>query len=100
MVISSLVLSRIDYANALFVNIRKKSLNELQILQNAAVRLLLGIPKKELVLASLPLFHWLPIEKRINFKALCTAFRALHGEGPDFIRQNVRWYILPKQHLT
>ena len=31
--------------------------------------------------------HWLPIEKRVIFKCLLIAYKALNGTGPSYIRE-------------
>lgn len=82
-VVTALILSQIDYCIGLFLNIQSRFLNKMQVLQNAAAHLLLAISKHQSVARALPILHWLPVKRRIKFKALCIAFKALHGLGLD-----------------
>lgn len=86
-VITALILSRVDYCNSLHLNIQKKHLNSLQLVQNAAARLLTGTPKFVSIKKGIKQLHWLPVKQRIQFKSLCTVFKALHGGGPKHLKQ-------------
>lgn len=61
----ALILSRLDYANALFIGTPDYSLKKLQVVQNAAARLLLNIPIRSSVRQHLRSLHWLPLIKRV-----------------------------------
>lgn len=65
-VISALVLPRLDYCNMLYLGIDKPSIRRLQVVQNAAARLLSRIPKFASVSCLLHKLHWLTIPKRIT----------------------------------
>ena len=69
-VVHSIMGSRIDYCNSLFLGIDKKVLNKLQKLQNAAACIISKRKKRESVRDVLVKLHWLPVEKRIVFKIL------------------------------
>lgn len=43
--VAALIMSRLDYCNGLYLNAQKQQINRLQLVQNAAARLLTGIPK-------------------------------------------------------
>lgn len=94
--ITDLILSKLDYCNALYINLQKRLLNKLQILQNAAARLLAGIPKCQSISQALVQFHWLAVYKHIDFKALCTAFKALHRKSPVDLQKKFIWYTPPR----
>lgn len=97
-VVTALVMSRLDYCNGLYLNAQRQHINRLQLVQNAAARLLTGIPKFVSVKKELRQLHWLPVRHRIRFKALCTTFKALNNTGPDFLKHKFQWY-LPKRTL-
>ncbi len=60
--------SRLDFCNVEYLGISQSLVNQLQLVQNAASRLLTGKRKRiTQILASL---HWLPVRYRIDFKAL------------------------------
>lgn len=97
-VVTALILSRLDYCNGLYLNIQKRLMNRLQVVQNAAARLLTGIPRFVSVKRELRQLHWLPVKHLALFKALCTVFKALNGKGPDFLKYKFQWYV-PRRML-
>lgn len=97
-VICALIWSRLDYANALYVGIPVYLLKKLQMVQNAAARLLLGIPSRISVRSHLRSLHWLPVAERVKFKSLVMAHRALHGHGPIYLQKRFSFYT-PARHL-
>lgn len=84
-VIHAFISSRLDYCNSLYLGICHSSLSRLQLVQNAAARLLTGTRKRENITPVLASLHWLPVKYRINFKVLLFVFKALHGLAPGYI---------------
>lgn len=83
---STLILSKLDYCNGLFLNAQEKVMNKLQIVQNSAARILSGTPKRISISPVIRDLHWLPVRTRIKFKALCIAYKALNNIGPQFLK--------------
>ncbi len=83
-VIHAFISSRLDYCNSLYMGINQASLNRLQMVQNAAARLLTGVRKREHITPVFAL-HWLPIRYRIDFKVLLLVFKALNGLTPVYL---------------
>ena len=69
-VIHAFVTTRLDYCNALYMGVSGSSIARLQLVQNAAARLLIGISKYEHISPILASLHWLPVHFRIHFKIL------------------------------
>ena len=65
---SGLVLSHLDYANALLTGIPRTDLAKLQRVQNFAARVVKGLKRHEPVSAQLRDLHWLPVQQRIDHK--------------------------------
>ena len=42
--------------------------------------------------------HWLPSSQRINYKVLLLTYKALHGEGPIYLRDLLCWHV-PRRSL-
>ena len=93
MLIHAFVSSRLDYCNSLFTCLSKSCLDRLQVVQNAAARLLTRSPKRSHVTPILIALHWLPIKFRIQFKVLVVTYRALHGQAPTYIRDLLQPYL-------
>uniref|UniRef100_A0A672G6V9 Reverse transcriptase domain-containing protein n=1 Tax=Salarias fasciatus TaxID=181472 RepID=A0A672G6V9_SALFA len=85
LVIHAFISSRLDYCNSLFSCFNKNVLNRLQLVQNAAARLLTGSSRWSHITPVLSSLHWLPIKFRIDFKILVLTFRALHDQAPKYL---------------
>ena len=83
--VQGLVLSHLDYANAIFVGIPKRNIQRLQKVQNMAAKLVLNRDKWSSSKESLKQLHWLPIQTWIDFKILVLTHESLHGKAPDYL---------------
>ncbi len=70
-----------DYCNSLYLGLPKSLLARLQMVQNAAARLLTGAKKHDHITPILASLHWLPVSFRIQFKILLIVFKALNGQA-------------------
>ncbi len=77
--------SRLDYCNALLGGCPASSINKLQIVQNAAARVLTRSRKYDLITPILQSLHWLPIKFRISYKILLLAYKALNDLAPAYL---------------
>ncbi len=77
--------SRLDYCNALLGGCPASSINKLQIVQNAAARVLTRSRKYDHITPILQSLHWLPIKFRISYKILLLAYKALNGLAPAYL---------------
>ncbi len=82
LLVQTLVLSRLNYCNALLAGLPASSIKPLQLIQNAASRLIFNEPKRTHVTPWFINLHWLPIAARIKFKALMFAYRTTSGSAP------------------
>ncbi len=93
LLVRALVLSRLDYCNALLAGLPASSIKPLQLIQNAAARFIFNEPKRMHVT---PLFidlHWLPIAARIKFKALMFAYKTTTGSAPVYLNSLLQTYV-------
>ncbi|KAL0153650.1 hypothetical protein M9458_051015 [Cirrhinus mrigala] len=77
--------SRLDYCNALLGGCPASSINKLQIVQNAAARVLTRSRKYDLITPILKSLHWLPIRFRISYKIALLTYKALNGLAPAYL---------------
>ncbi len=92
----ALVVSRLDYCNALLAGLPSKHIKPLQMIQNAAARLVFNEPKRTHVTPLFISLHWLPVAARIKFKTLMLAYRTTTGSAPSYFHSLLRIYIPPE----
>ena len=81
-----------DYCNSLYTGLDQSSLRRLQLVQNAAARLLTSTRRREHITPVLASLHWLPIKFRIYFKVLLFAFKCLNGLAPLYLSDLLEAY--------
>src|SRR4029434_7485255 len=82
--------SRFDYCKALLTGLPACVVKPLQMIQNAAVRVVFNQPKRAHVTPLLIELHWLPVAACIKFKSLMLAYRVLAGAAPTYLNALVR----------
>uniref|UniRef100_A0A8C2X723 Ferric-chelate reductase 1 n=1 Tax=Cyclopterus lumpus TaxID=8103 RepID=A0A8C2X723_CYCLU len=87
--VQALVISRLDYCNSLLAGLPANAIRPLQLIQNAAARLVFNRPKFTHTTPLLRDLHWLPVAARIRFKTLVLAYRAANRSGPVYIQDMV-----------
>ena len=68
--VHALIMSQLDYANALLLSASDYLIARLQRIQNAAARLITRTPRREHVTPDLINLHWLPVRNRMEYKIL------------------------------
>ena len=83
--IHSLVLSRVDYCNSLFLGLPNVQLRKVQSVLNRCARLVFSLPPRAPTTKYLIELHWLPVKARIEFKVCLIVFKALKFGQPKYI---------------
>ncbi|XP_072041350.1 uncharacterized protein [Amphiura filiformis] len=91
-IVRSLVLSRLDYGNALLLGSNKTDIAKLQRLQNWAVKLIHRAGKQDHATPYMEQLHWLPIHERIVFKILLLVFKCVNNIAPPYLGSNLLNY--------
>ncbi len=77
--------SRLDYCNALLGGCPASSRNKLQVIQNAADRVLTNARKYDHITPVLQSLHWLPVKFCISYKIVLLTSQALNGLAPAYL---------------
>ena len=94
---ASIVGSRLDYCNALFYGITQSTMNKLHRLQNNLARVVCEVGWHHAHSADLLRdLHWLPVHKRMMFKAVSLCYRLCRLGEPAYLP--LASYI-PARHL-
>ena len=91
--VTTFILSRVDYCNSLLLGISRDKLHRLQVIQNSAAKL---ITRKKRMAHSSPILyelHWLPIEIRINYKTAMLCYKCLNDEAPQYLQDLLTIYV-------
>jgi len=85
---SSLVLSRLDYGNATLSGISGHLVQRLQSVMNAAARMIYSTSRLSHNSPFLRQLHWLKARERIDYKLAVLVYKCLHGTGPAYLADN------------
>ena len=84
--VHAFVSSKLDSMNSILFGLPKLQLEKLKRIQNSAARLVTLSKKSVHITPTIQELHWLPVEKRIQYKLLLLTFKALTGQAPPYIR--------------
>ena len=85
--VHSLIVSKVDYRNSLFIGLPNVILKKVQSVLNRAARLIFNLPPRVPTTSSLIELHWLPLKARIEFKICLITFKPLKFNQPSYIRE-------------
>jgi len=86
-VVAALVLTRLDYGNALIAGLPYWTIAPLERVINTATRLVYGLRLRDHVTDATIKLHWLPICARIQYKLCLLVHRALIGQSPSYVAE-------------
>jgi len=91
--VQALIISRLDYGNALLYNIPLSLTNCLHRVKNCAARLVTQTRKKEHITPIWFQLHWFPVRFRSLYKNLFITFNVLSGTAPVYLSDLIGKYI-------
>ena len=83
--VSSLVLSWLDYGNATLAGIPGHLVQRLQSVMNAAARMIFSTSRYDHITPFLRQLHWLKARKQIYYKLTVLVYKCQHGTGPAYL---------------
>ncbi len=96
MLIHAFMTSRLDYCNVLLGGFSAHLINKLQMVQNAAARVLTRTRKYDHISPVMSTLHWLSFKHRIDFKILLITYKALNGLAPQYLSELLSHYSPPR----
>ena len=81
----SIVGSRLDYCNSLFVGMTDCNYKKLQRVQNALAQVVLRAGKFEHITPALIKLHWLPVKQHVSYKQALITFNVLHHNTTRYL---------------
>ena len=85
--VTSLVLSKLDYCNALLSGLSGNQMSKLQIVQNSAARLIEESKKRDHAKPLLKKLHWLPVQERVKYKVALMCFKCINNIAPIYLQK-------------
>ena len=86
----SLVLTQLDYCNAVLAGLPVYQLDRLQSAINAAARMIYRASRYDNVSSLLKELHWLRVPERIEFKLCALVYKCLNGNGPAYLADSLQ----------
>ena len=65
----------------------ERVLHPMQVVLNAAARLVVGAGRRDHITPILRELHWLPIRQRIRYKMAVLAFHCIHQSAPTYLSE-------------
>ena len=90
--VTSFVLSRLDYCNSLLVGLPQTLLLKLQKVQNSAARLVCKASRHDHITPLLQDLHWLPISARIEYKISTLCYHIVRTTAPSYLSDLLQLY--------
>ena len=83
--VSTFILSRIDYCNSLLFGSTHDVTSHLQRMQNYAAGVILCLPKSSSITTHLISLHWLPVKVRSTYKIACLCYHCHSSTAPSYV---------------
>ena len=97
LLINSFVFSKLFYCSSVWGNTSKRNLHKLQLVQNFAARVVLGLRKFDHISPGRRSLRWLDVTEKVLFNDLVLAFKCVNGLAPDYLGKNI---LLNVQQFT
>ena len=89
----TLIGSRLDYANALFISASASNITKLQQIQNTLARIVTCQRGWTGTSQSLATLHWLPVKWRVDFKVATISYKLFSTGQPSNLANSISKYV-------
>ena len=85
--VQAFIACRLDWCNSLLLEYLQR---KVQSVQNAAGRLLTSTRRRDHITPVLRQLHWLPVQRRVEFKIACLVHQSLASTAPTYLSADIR----------
>ena len=86
--VHSFILTRLDYCNSVLAGLPRFRIRQLQSVLNCAARVVGNLPRySHITEYTREVLHWLPVDKRIDFKLLLMGRASIAGSAPGYLTE-------------
>jgi len=82
---TSLINSKVDYCNSLYLNLSRTQLDRLQLILNSAACAVIELLEFTHISPVLKFLNWLKINQRIHFKIISITYKTLLSRNPSYL---------------
>ena len=90
LLIHSFVFNKLLYCSSVWSNTSKKNIKKLQLLQNFAARIVLGLRKYDHISDGLKTLGWLDINQKLRFNDCVMMYKCLNKSAPAYLSQRFK----------
>ena len=87
LIINAFVFSKLFYCSTVWSNTSKPNVKKMQLVENFAGRIVLGLRKCNHISEGLKSLRWLPIADKLLLNVPVMVHKCLNGRAPDYLRQ-------------
>ena len=91
--VTNLILSNLDYCNAILISAKDNALKPLQLILNKSIRYIFNLNKKRHITPYLKTLHILPIFYRIKYKVCIISYRIFNKNAPSYLVEHFPTFI-------
>ena len=85
LLMNSFVFSKLYYCSTVWSNTSKHNINKLQLVQNFAARVVLGLKKFDHISQAIKSLNWLPVNDRIYLNDAVMVYKCINKLVPDYL---------------
>ena len=99
LLVQQIILSKIDYNNALLAGLPNNLIESLQCIINSCIRFIYGVRWRDHITPYILKSHILPVKYRIEYKICITVYNCLFGLAPRYLQDLLIWNLPTRDAL-